>query len=86
LATSFIVAPAPLAENTLKFIVGAMLTTFGIFWAGEGVGVEWPGQDAAILAIVSFVSIAALVGVRVLRRQKSCYGNVLASTLVRVDQ
>ncbi len=73
-------------ENTLKFIVGAMLTTFGVFWAGEGVGVEWPGQDAAILAIVAFVSIAALVGVRVLQRQKSCSGNVLASTVVRVDQ
>ncbi len=42
-------------ENTMKFVVGAMLTTFGVFWSGEGAGVEWPGQDIAILAILAFV-------------------------------
>jgi uncharacterized membrane protein len=56
-------------ENTLKFVVGAMLTTFGIFWGSEGVGVVWPGQDAAILAIVAFVLVMALVGVRILQRR-----------------
>ena len=35
-------------ENTLKFGVGVMLTSFGIFWSGEGAGVSWPGCDAAI--------------------------------------
>jgi uncharacterized membrane protein len=55
-------------ENTMKFVVGAMLTTFGIFWGSEGVGVVWPGQDAAILAIVAFVLVTALLSVRVLRR------------------
>src|SRR6201981_440739 len=37
---------APLArvpENTLKFAVGVMLTTFGIFWSAEGAGTHWPG-------------------------------------------
>ena len=29
-------------ENTLKFTVGVMLTSFGTFWAGEGVGIDWP--------------------------------------------
>jgi uncharacterized membrane protein len=46
---------APLArvpENTLKFAVGTMLTSFGIFWAAEGAGAHWPGGDAALLAIV----------------------------------
>ena len=38
-------------ENTLKFVVGVMLTTFGTFWAGEGFGVEWPGNDLAIIGI-----------------------------------
>ena len=38
-------------ENAMKFIVGAMLATFGIFWGSEGVGVAWPGSDGAILAI-----------------------------------
>jgi uncharacterized membrane protein len=55
-------------ENKMKFVVGAMLTTFGIFWGSEGVGVVWPGQDAAILAIVAFVLIMALASVRVLQR------------------
>src|SRR4051812_19914431 len=42
---------APLArvpENTMKFAVGVMLTTFGIFWATEGVGADWPGDDASL--------------------------------------
>ena len=37
-------------ENTLKFAVGVMLSAFGVFWTGEGLGVEWPGHDLAILA------------------------------------
>ena len=51
-------------ENTMKFVVGAMLSTFGIFWAGEGVGVDWPGADAALLGILAFISLwsVALVG------------------------
>jgi uncharacterized membrane protein len=32
-------------ENKMKFVVGAMLTTFGTFWGSEGVGVVWPGQE-----------------------------------------
>lgn len=52
----------------MKFLVGAMLTTFGAFWGGEGVGVLWPGQDAAILGILGFVLLSALIGVRLLQR------------------
>lgn len=55
-------------ENKMKFVVGAMLTTFGIFWGSEGVGVVWPGQDAAIVAILVFVLLTAFVSVRVLQR------------------
>ena len=54
-------------ENTMKFVVGALLTTFGIFWAGEGVGVAWPGEDAAIVAILAFMLVCALANVQVLR-------------------
>ncbi|MCW2976299.1 MAG: hypothetical protein JWM06_1580, partial [Actinomycetia bacterium] len=49
---------APLArvpENTLKFAVGAMLTTFGIFWSAEGAGASWPGADASLPVILAFV-------------------------------
>jgi uncharacterized membrane protein len=55
-------------ENKMKFVVGAMLTTFGIYWGSEGVGVVWPGQDAAILAIVAFVLVTALIAVRIMQQ------------------
>ncbi|HKJ53420.1 MAG TPA: hypothetical protein VKB27_18140, partial [Gammaproteobacteria bacterium] len=38
-------------ENTLKFGVGLMLSSFGVFWIGEGAGIEWPGADLSLLAI-----------------------------------
>ena len=42
-------------ENTIKTVVGIMLTSFGLFWVGEGAGVHWPGSDLAILAFWSAV-------------------------------
>ena len=51
-------------ENAMKFAVGLMLTTFGIFWAGEGIGIDWPGADAAILAILAFLTLYSLGQVR----------------------
>jgi uncharacterized membrane protein len=56
-------------ENTMKVAVGSLLSTFGIFWAAEGVGVEWPAQDGAILMILAFVVVAALGLAAALRRQ-----------------
>jgi uncharacterized membrane protein len=47
-------------ENSLKFVVGVLLTTFGVFWSGEGAGVEWPGSDLAILGIVAFVALVSV--------------------------
>ncbi len=46
-------------ENTLKFVVGLMLTSFGVFWTGEGLGAEWPGADLALLAIFAVFAIAS---------------------------
>jgi uncharacterized membrane protein len=66
-------ARAPLAkvpENTLKFAVGAMLCSFAIFWGAEGIGASWPGQDAALLAILPGVLIAANAIVWLLRRTR----------------
>lgn len=62
---------APLArvpENTMKFVVGVMLTAFGIFWGAEGAGARWPGADAALVVVVAAVALFSLVLVAVLRR------------------
>jgi len=53
-------------ENLLKFVVGAMLTTFGIFWFGEGVGAEWPGDAASIPVILGLVLLTSWVSVKML--------------------
>ena len=42
-------------ENALKFGVGVVIVSFGIFWLGEGVGLKWPGGDLAVLAIIAAV-------------------------------
>jgi uncharacterized membrane protein len=57
-------------ENTMKFAVGAMLSTFGIFWAGEGVGVDWPGADAALLGILAFITLWSIILVGWLSRYR----------------
>ncbi|HYM16439.1 MAG TPA: hypothetical protein VEZ14_12860 [Dehalococcoidia bacterium] len=54
-------------ENSMKFAVGVMLTTFGTFWGVEGAGVSWPGSDLALLAILAFVLAISLGQVRMLR-------------------
>jgi uncharacterized membrane protein len=51
-------------ENTLKFVVGLMLTSFGIFWTGEGLNVNWPGADLSILGIFVIFLAASLGLVR----------------------
>jgi uncharacterized membrane protein len=61
---------APLArapENAMKFSVGVMLTSFGIFWGAEGAGAAWPGGDAALLFIVPTVLAFSLALVRLFR-------------------
>jgi uncharacterized membrane protein len=62
---------APLArvpENAMKFAVGIMLTSFGVFWGAEGAGVSWPGNDASLLGLVPVVALVSL-GYTVLLRQ-----------------
>jgi uncharacterized membrane protein len=62
---------APLArvpENSLKFVVGVMLTSFGVFWGSEGVHANWPGGDAALLVIIPVALLFALATVASLRR------------------
>ena len=66
-----VAARAPLArvpENTMKLAVGVMLSSFGMFWGAQGAGAHWPGDDAALLAIVPTVLLVALALARTVRR------------------
>ena len=58
---------ARIPENTLKFCVGILLTAFGTFWTGEGIGVDWPGADLALLALIVGYLAVALAYVRIVR-------------------
>src|SRR5262249_55426883 len=52
-----VVVHAPLQrvpENLLKYVVGIMLASFGTFWGGEGIGINWPLQDAFLIVLVAF--------------------------------
>ncbi len=63
---------APLArvpENAMKFAVGIMLTSFGVFWGAEGTGVSWPGNDAALLVLVPVVALVSLCYTILLRQR-----------------
>jgi uncharacterized membrane protein len=58
-------------ENTLKFCVGVMLSAFGVFWTGEGLGVAWPGQDIALLGLAALFLLTGLATAAALRRPAS---------------
>jgi uncharacterized membrane protein len=59
---------ARVPENALKFVVGIMLSAFGLFWTGEGLGVPWPGGDLAIVVFAALLLAVAATAVSVARR------------------
>jgi uncharacterized membrane protein len=72
---------APLArvpENTMKFVVGIMLTSFGVFWGGEGAGANWPGSDAALLVIIPAIALLGIGLAALLRRTNVASGEGIA--------
>jgi uncharacterized membrane protein len=58
-------------ENTLKFGVGVMLTSFGMFWSAEGAGISWPGGDVSILGLIAFAVAVSFGLVAIARRVQS---------------
>ena len=61
----------PLARvpaNTMKFVVGVLLSTFGAFWIGEGLGIDWPGDDWSVLGLLAGFALTALACVRLCAR------------------
>jgi uncharacterized membrane protein len=72
-AVTGVIVHRPLArvpENAMKFVVGAMLTAFGMFWGAEGAGAEWPGGDAALLVLIPGTLLLAGGLVAMLRRRE----------------
>ncbi|MDT5081169.1 MAG: hypothetical protein QOJ80_5806 [Mycobacterium sp.] len=68
---------APLSrvpENSMKFVVGVMLTAFGIFWGAEGAGAHWPGEDVALLVLIPAIALYALALVALFRRRAPVAG------------
>jgi uncharacterized membrane protein len=66
LASYRLVARIP--RRALQLLVGAMLVTFGTFWAGEGLSVDWPGDELALVWLATLYVVAALILVRAVSR------------------
>ncbi|QNE35616.1 COG4280 domain-containing protein [Leifsonia shinshuensis] len=91
-----VVIHAPLTkvpENTLKFGVGMLLTTFGTFWAIEGLGavtpsgqsLEWPMADFILIPILAFWILLSIVLVRILKVEPSPIVRQVASATAREE-
>ena len=76
---------ASLPENKLKFGVGVLLSAFGTFWVGEGIGMHWPGGDWAILVLTSLVAAVAVLLVAACRRLQRRQPIVAASSAPGAD-
>ncbi len=66
-------------ENTLKYVVGVMLTSFGTFFVGEGIGVNWWNADLSLLPLIAAYLLASLLFVQLLK-QPPRMASVLASS------
>jgi len=62
---------ARVPENTLKFAVGVILSAFGVFWTGEGLGVAWPGGDFAIVGFAAMFLAVSSAAIVLARRPKT---------------
>jgi uncharacterized membrane protein len=72
-AAAGVLARGPLSrvpENTIKFAVGLLLTSFGCFWGAEGAGVHWPGEELSLLGVIAFFGAVSFILVRGLRRRR----------------
>ncbi|TXR50018.1 COG4280 domain-containing protein [Phyllobacterium endophyticum] len=69
---------AQVPENTLKFVVGLLLTSFGVFWVGEGLGAHWPGADLSLIAILAVLGVFSFAAVRALRNHRGAKLEALA--------
>jgi hypothetical protein len=75
-------------ENTMKYVVGILLTSFGTFFAGEGIGVQWWNSDVSLLPLIAGYGLASVIAVWVLRHPRSftVEVRVLRSLRAAVDE
>jgi uncharacterized membrane protein len=69
-----LIVRAPLSrvpENRIKFGVGLMLTSFGLYWSIEGAGYAWPGEELALIGILALSTAISLAAVRALRHRRA---------------
>lgn len=57
-------------ESSLKFVVGLLLSAFGIFWTGEGIGARWPGADLSLIPILAALAAFSWLAVKGLRQHR----------------
>ena len=57
-------------ENSMKFIVGVLLTSFGIFWGADGAGANWPHHDLSLLVIIPSVAALCFLLIEILKARK----------------
>ena len=63
-------------ENSLKLVVGIVMSAFGLFWFGEGIRLQWPYDDGAIVGLIAILAGASWLGIRVASRLKAAGANV----------
>jgi uncharacterized membrane protein len=68
-------------KNLVKFVVGVLLTAFGLFWSAEGAGAHWPAGDAALLVIIPGVAVYAVLLVAPFRRRSLVSDTCLGAPL-----
>jgi len=71
-------------ENTMKFVVGVMLSTFGTFWAGEGLGIEWPAADLSIVPLIAVYLLFSWLAVRRLAAARTARAQSQSSEVAAV--
>ena len=74
---------AMIPENTLKFVVGILLCAFGTFWVGEGMGLQWPGEDLSIPALNAGFLMLALLAVPMCRARAGARRLAPSTTITR---
>jgi len=74
---------AMIPENTLKFVVGVLLCAFGTFWVGEGMGLQWPGDDLSIPALNAGFLTLALLAVPMCRARAGARRLAPSTTITR---